>query len=526
MTTRINPWSTLAVALALTILAVVGCGTRPSKNAAQGPASTAAAPDQGESNPLFQDWPTPAGALVITGEQLGYLAPCGCTQGQKGGLIRREILINKLGKQGWPLALIDLGSLINDPATHGGPVETKVRYTVALQALAQLNYDAVALSAQDMKLEVQEVLGQYMNLGDRPKIVSANVTTPLGLEDKLVPSVRTAAGPIKIGVTAVLDPETLKAINDPNKADLLTVKTPDEVLPAVLADLEKDTHVQVLMVQGPPELAKDLAERYPGFGIVVGTSTYVDAPKDPEPLNGGKTLLIQVGKKGQYVGVVGLFQDPREKIRYQRIELHDRYTNTPELAGLGEPMRQLLDEQFPNTLKAAGALENYPRRRYVAFDAPADAHYVGALTCKECHPGTYDQWSNTPHARAYRGLTKKARNREWDAECVSCHVTGFEYETGYTTPDATPHLKGNQCENCHGPGSKHAADPDNTQYLKAIARSADDFQRNYRCLVCHDEDNDPHFNWDKYWPKIEHNELDSYDDPKVHQGITSKGSGQ
>ncbi|MEM6981151.1 MAG: multiheme c-type cytochrome, partial [Planctomycetota bacterium] len=45
----------------------------------------------------------------------------------------------------------------------------------------------------------------------------------------------------------------------------------------------------------------------------------------------------------------------------------------------------------------------------------------------------------------------------------SCHVTGwnpqgyYPYESGYVELTASSHLHGNGCENCHGPGSAHAA---------------------------------------------------------------------
>ncbi len=81
-------------------------------------------------------------------------------------------------------------------------------------------------------------------------------------------------------------------------------------------------------------------------------------------------------------------------------------------------------------------------------------------------------------------------------------------------------LKGNQCENCHGPGSAHAANPDDPAIRKTIARSAEDFKKGYRCLTCHDEDNTPHgFDFGLMWGKVMHSKMDDYKDPKVHVGV-------
>ncbi len=82
-------------------------------------------------------------------------------------------------------------------------------------------------------------------------------------------------------------------------------------LPEVLTGLEKDTDAQVLLVQGPPDLAKSLAAKFPGFDIVVATSD-LDPDADPEPLNGGKTILVKVAPREVDVGVVGLYNDPKQ----------------------------------------------------------------------------------------------------------------------------------------------------------------------------------------------------------------------
>ena len=248
----------------------------------------------------------------------------------------------------------------------------------------------------------------------------------------------------------------------------------------------------------------------------MATSSFVEAPLEPEILNEGRTRLISVGRKGQYVGVLGLYTTPDQKFRYQRVDLNQRYNCKTEA------MRKLIDEDFQDALRQADVLSSYPRRAYVfANNAPSDATFVGAETCKNCHPKTYEKWASTGHAKAYEALVSNPkRNREFDAHCVSCHTTGFEYLGGFTSLDATPHLKGNQCENCHGPGSKHAAAPDDAVLRVAMHRDKMDFDKNQRCMQCHSEDDSPHFDFATYWPKVIHNDLDDYTDPKVHRGLT------
>ncbi len=84
--------------------------------------------------------------------------------------------------------------------------------------------------------------------------------------------------------------------------------------------------------------------------------------------------------------------------------------------------------------------------------------FVGSAKCQECHQDAWDVWSNSKHAHATETLANLDPPRQFDAECVSCHVVGwspqdyFPYTTGYESLDKTPHLVGNGCENCHGPG--------------------------------------------------------------------------
>jgi hypothetical protein len=107
--------------------------------------------------------------------------------------------------------------------------------------------------------------------------------------------------------------------------------------------------------------------------------------------------------------------------------------------------------------------------------APGQATYVGVEACTACHPGPRAVWNDTPHSRAYPTLARQFK--EFNLECVSCHVTGYE-QPGGSTVTHVEKLENVQCEVCHGPGSKHVANPADKTSLVARPDGA-------RCLGCH-----------------------------------------
>ena len=115
--------------------------------------------------------------------------------------------------------------------------------------------DAVTLLSSD---GVGEAFAQFLNAPEGSlKLVAANVVPGAGFETVIVPHVVAEAGPVKLGVTAVVDPAAFEKLNDPDKDALLPeVKKPDDVLGAILGELEGQSDYQVLMVQAPPAEAR------------------------------------------------------------------------------------------------------------------------------------------------------------------------------------------------------------------------------------------------------------------------------
>ncbi len=440
-----RPWAVLS--LIVVLIAHAGCADRPANrpksaapvDSAIGPASAqkngsaAASPpptvvgSRTKPENILNSFGDPSAMLVISGQQNGYMEPCGCSEDQEGGLIRRSDFVDRMHKRKWPTVQIDLGSLIKDPGSaRGGFEQAKIKFDYAVKALKLLNYSALALSADDLKIGVAEALGLFDNgLGDTTRIVVANVEPEEVFKKTFRTSMIVPAGPIKLGFTAVIDPAALQKLNDPDKDALLPrIKEPDAVLPGVLTELESKSDYQILMVQGSPDQARSLAKANPGFDIVVATSDSDDVLNpEPEMLNDGKTMVISVGKKGKCVGVVSFYATGSPRLRYRLVTLNKYFDQSDT------PIKALIEDEYRGTLKAAGVVENFLRRDYV--NGTPGATFVGAQSCKECHPNTYQFWASTKHARALESLKNDHKpNTVFDAECVTCHTTGFEYNSG------------------------------------------------------------------------------------------------
>ena len=89
------------------------------------------------------------------------------------------------------------------------------------------------------------------------------------------------------------------------------------------------------------------------------------------------------------------------------------------------------------------------------------ATYVGKGRCNDCHASIMTDFAGTVHGQNFRNLNGENLITMSNGACLPCHTQGFGSPSGYDdkTISATQKtaLEGIGCENCHGPGSKHAA---------------------------------------------------------------------
>jgi len=508
------------VAVALTV-AAIRAGTSPRSALAQpaaAPAAAAGIPDRGPGVPdqvvatfrdrnggVFEGWKKPRALVVITGELDGYIEPCGCTgkENQKGGLSRRRNLLRAVEGAGWPLVSIDLGGQVK---RFGRQAE--VKFQSIADGLRTMAYAAVGFGPGDLRLPAEELVAAVAPVGDQPTpFVSANVGL-LGLDANITPRFRIVeAGGLRLGIASVLgDGEAAQIRND-----AIEVAGAEAALEGVAAELRRAacTH-QILLAWAAPEASRALAAKFPQFDIVV-TAGGADEPPAELPRLPGGARLVELGHKGMFAVAVGFFDDPARPVQSQRVPLDARW-------GEAEDMIRLL-ATYQGQLESLG-LEGLGLAH---VRHPSGRRFAGSAACAECHAHAYEVWKDSAHATALATLEEQMPRRDGDPECLSCHVVGwvpqrFEpFEGGFAGMKATPHLAHQGCENCHGPAAAHTAvergdvrasvqerDRLRSELALSLATPEGKQRAANNCLQCHDLDNSPQFEFDTYWPQVEH----------------------
>jgi hypothetical protein len=457
---------------------------------------------------IAEDWPKPWVTLFVTGQQHGYIEPCGCTglENQKGGLNRRDTLMRLITDRGWEVVPLDAG---NQVRRFGR--QSDIKFARTTEALRAMNYGAVALGSDDLKVSSDYLLLSMLN--NKAESDSPYVSANLRISELYPDAFKViTVGSRKIGVTGFLGDEFAKQVTDINDGSLSLLPTIPSLREAVAALRQMKCDYLVLLAHASIKESTEVAKSVPEFDLVVTAGGFGEPHYKPEPIPGTKSQMIQVGVKGMYVGLVGLYDDAANPIRYQRLALSSQFDDSPRMLELFK--------QYQRQLKDTG----FARLGVRPISHRSSRNFVGSEKCGDCHSRAFEIWQKSDHALATEHLVHPPNDRgdiarHFDPECLSCHVTGwnpqeyYPYRSGFESMEVSAHLVGNGCENCHGPGSAHVEAEEGSSdaallfELRQAMRIKLEDARN-TCLECHDLDNSPTFHADgafeRYWNDIKH----------------------
>ncbi|MBM3993181.1 MAG: hypothetical protein FJ303_03350 [Planctomycetes bacterium] len=466
-------------------------------------------------------WDKPAVAIVLSGQMHGYYDPCGCTSPQHGGLTRRYNFIKSLKDKGWNAVGVDLGELAS---SKGICEQNLLKYDLSVKSLATMNYRAIGLGLDEMLLPLGNGLAQIWDKNKphpRPISLSLDQTGPgqlyHGLNVRGYEIIDTTMP--KIGVISMLGPD----LRDEFKAQE-KFRNNVEALPEALKEFAKaGVEVGIILHHEYPKIDKD---KFPP-GIAFNRKQEEDRraqalecvkfceaerkknPKippihvmmvlthEPEPPSfmaalapNVPTQVVEIGHKGKYVGLLGVYRDAKGiRLQYDIVLMSPEW-EAPKGKEADNPVIGLV-EKYNQELKRTDMLSKYQRQLHFNQIPPQNegglkATYVGSARCGECHTDAYNLWvkeakdKKVAHGNATMTLEKLTNpsGRHFDPECMSCHTTGFKNPGGYldfipvnnvkrwpAKPGVAPtaekiaghnkNTRGVGCESCHGPGSLH-----------------------------------------------------------------------
>ncbi|MDR4505418.1 MAG: hypothetical protein MRK01_11610 [Candidatus Scalindua sp.] len=437
--------------------------------------------------------------IAFSGEENGYLEPCGCSEQQLGGLPRRYTLISALRKTRENLVALSLGDL-----SSGAGRQNEIKMETTMKALGQMGYVAHNIGEKDihMGLELLSYLSQIHNIA----LLSSNVTSKneqdLNIVPYIIKAIKGEKNVFTICILGILSPNLV----DNDSVDI-EVLDPVESLKPLLAALRNEADAFILLSHADVEESIEFAEIFPELDLVISGHS-IDNPIDTmKKVN--DTYVIPVGEKGKYLGVAGLRMNQRGAGRDRLYEIslgkEDYYGLSqyyPEETRQRDNTAEIipLDEKYENALEIESLLKIYQQRlkdeelvkNMYREPHPSGRTFTGNEVCSLCHNKIYTHWQETEHAHAYETLLQSGHQD--DPECLFCHTIGMHYLSGFRTIESTPRMKDVGCESCHGPGSDHKESQEK-EYGTVAAES---------CTICHENEHSPNFKFDDYWQKIAH----------------------
>jgi hypothetical protein len=451
--------------------------------------------------------------LYLLSSVAGALEPCGCTKNQLGGFDKFASFVNKEKTHAPNYLVAGAGPLffLNPTLVDERKNQDVWKAESISYALSALNFAAWSPGANDWAAGGDEL--KKLAKSSQGSLVGANVS---GEQAQLAPFKIQEINGYKVAFVGLSVPKLRMGLVPKG---LVIGSLEEPVRKAVTDAKAQGAQILVGLAAVPRGDVLRLLEKITDFQVVVVGKSFDqgeanDKPAPPQML--GSTLVVQTANHLQSVAVVDLyirdkqlqFQDAagvkngekrgeltqrieelQQKIRrweqnpaIQASDLEQRRKEleqlrkelqaleTPAPPTTGSFFRYTMQEVRPNLgmdktvsdvmLGYYKKVNEHNKTAFADRKPPAvekdQSGYIGMDECAKCHPGAVGVWAKTPHAQAYRTL--QTQFKEYNLDCVSCHVTGYG-KPGGSTVTHNETLRNVQCEECHGPGSRHKAKP-------------------------------------------------------------------
>ena len=412
--------------------------------------------------------------IVFSGEETGNLEPCGCYEGQIGGILRRYTLIDSFRKKKDVILPVSLGDL---PKNVGRQDEIKME--IFCRAIGEMGYILHNLGEKDIEIGPQ--LLNYLSHTSKTVLLSSNVqlvdSFPAKINQYVLKECFVSGHILKIAFLGILS----KSLLNNSILEYINVEDPVQALKPLVKQLQGKANLIVLLSHAPLAESIEIAKYFPEVGLII-TGHNIEEPIDSITYI-NNTPVASPGIEGKHIGIAKYSMNNAvvERKSVEVIPLDGKYKDSQVIVSLLKEYQQILaDEDLLSKIPQVPLLN--------------DLSYVGSTTCGICHKIVYEHWRKTTHSTSYSTLVNKGYR--YDPECIKCHTTGYGYISGFLNYEKNNNLINVGCESCHGAGSRHI------KYVTEPYGVTDESD----CVICHESERSPKFQYNEYWKKIKHPE--------------------
>ncbi len=408
--------------------------------------------------------------VLFSNDIRGEFENCGCDEVQLGGLSRKAHLLRLQANKTPDMLRLDAGNLFfaKQPAHDLEAREFLLKADYIVRAYNAMGCDALNVSDGDLLLGMSAI-GELRSKASFP-FVSSNILRRDSGAHVFEPAVIKMVGSLRVAILG-LCPQDGPFLPE------LRIQDPVAAVRAMAEKLRGRSDFLIVLSGLGLEADRDLARQATGIDLII--SARADRLLESAIMVNG-TAIVQAFNRGQYVGkVTAAPSGGHFSVTNQLIALEPGFEEEEAIVRLGA------------SYKAEVVAMNKQAFFKSRLPQPGPAEYASVDSCVECHAPQYENWRETPHARAYQTLV--AKGAQYQVECLVCHTTGFGQAGGYAPAHKGQSAMINvQCESCHGPAARHV------DAQEPVVRNGG----KELCQSCHTEKNSPHFNYDEYLPLV------------------------
>ncbi|MBI2877757.1 MAG: bifunctional metallophosphatase/5'-nucleotidase [Candidatus Tectomicrobia bacterium] len=248
--------------------------------------------------------------ILYTSNVQGNLDPCGCAKEQLGDIPTRAAVLRSLRAREKNVLVVDSGDAFSDGSLFN--TFDRARRDLIVEAMSHMGYNY--LNVGDTELGFNRSILQEIQEKARFMLLSANILDRTRREPVFSPYAIHNVGGLKVALIGLVTDRPSKRIPPEHTRDLLFV---DPIIAAreYVSALEEQSDLVVVVAHLGLEREKELAQAVPQIDVIIGGHS---SELRKTPLKVGKTLILEGGEQGQYVGKLSLKLNPaREVVSYE-----------------------------------------------------------------------------------------------------------------------------------------------------------------------------------------------------------------